>query len=133
MVEGGRFRWLLNYVGRERFEVASGSLEPGAHALRFEFEPTAEPDFRRGRGPAGRALVYVDGELSGATEVPYTTPTRFGPVGFSCGYAAFDTVAPDRYAAPFRFTGTIERVTFDVSGELTTYDAAELQRLLIEQ
>ena len=38
MVEGGRFRWLLNYVGRERFEVASEVLGPGAHALRFERE-----------------------------------------------------------------------------------------------
>jgi arylsulfatase len=133
MVSEGRFRWLLNYVGRDRFEVASGVLSPGAHELRFEFDPTAKPDFRSGRGPAGRAVVYVDGALAGATEVPYTTPTRFGPVGFSCGYAAFDSVAPDIYTAPYRFTGTIERVTFDLSGELTTYDAAEFQRLMIEQ
>jgi arylsulfatase len=56
-----------------------------------------------------------------------------GVLGLSCGYAAFDTVDPRLYSAPFRFTGTIERVTVDVSGELIVDDEADLRRLMIQQ
>jgi arylsulfatase len=56
-----------------------------------------------------------------------------GPVGFSCGYAAFDTVAPVLYAAPFRFRGTLHRLTVDLSGELLQHDEAELRGLMAEQ
>ena len=132
-VQDGRLHHLLNYVSRAHFHVMSEPLGTGEMALRFEFEPTGPPNFRAGQGPPGRSLLYVDDRLVGAAEVPYTTPNRFGPVGFSCGYAAFDSVDPDRYRAPFRFTGTIARVVFDLSGELTRYDDAEFRRLLIEQ
>lgn len=56
-----------------------------------------------------------------------------GVLGLSCGYAAFDTVDPSLYPAPFRFTGTIERVTVDVSGELIVDDEAEFKRLMTQQ
>jgi arylsulfatase len=56
-----------------------------------------------------------------------------GPVGFSCGYAAFDTVDPNLYAAPFRFSGTIHRATIDISGELIGHDEAELRGILARQ
>jgi arylsulfatase len=133
-VQDGRLHHVLNYLHLERFSTTSGAdVLSGDHQLRYEFAPTGGPDFRAGRGSPGTSKLYVDDELVGASELPYTTPNRFGPVGFSCGYAAFDSVAPDRFAAPFRFTGTIRRLVIDISGDLIQHDAAELRRVMTQQ
>ena len=42
----------------------------------------------------------------------------WGTEGLTCGYDGGDRVAPDEYADEFRFTGTLKRVTLDLSGEL---------------
>jgi arylsulfatase len=101
--------------------------------VRYEFEPTGQPNFGKGWGPPGNSLLYVDGTLVGAAALPYSTPNRFGPVGFSCGYAAFDSCDPAQFAAPFRFTGTIEQLVVDLSGELLQHDEAEMRRLMADQ
>ncbi len=111
-VQDGHLHHHYNYLALDQFTVSS--IEPvptGEVRLRYEFVPTGKPDFRRGHGPPGHGLLFIDDRLVGATEFSHTTPGRMGPVGFSCGYAAFDSVAPDRYRIPFRFTGTIHRVT----------------------
>ena len=41
-------------------------LPEGSHRLRFEFEPTGEPDIPSGQGSPGRAQLYVDDRLVGA-------------------------------------------------------------------
>ena len=47
-------------LGRDRFALEStDTLSEGRHALRFEFEPTGEPDIANGRR-AGRGQLYVD-------------------------------------------------------------------------
>ncbi len=104
--------------------------------FRYEFVPTGPARFGEGKGPAGNAMLYFDDRLVGAIEMAHTTPSRVGPVGFSCGYAAFDSVDPERYAIPFRFTGTIHRVTYDTSGDgllHDTHDEAEFQALMSQQ
>ena len=129
IVQDGRLHHLYNHLALDRFVVSSAAeLPAGDLRLRYEFAPT-----EKGFGPPGRSLLFVDDELVGAAHLPHTTPNRMGPAGFSCGYAAFDSVDPDRYAAPFRFTGTIHRVTVDLSGELLHHDEAELQRLMSQQ
>jgi arylsulfatase len=125
---------VLNYVNKARFTVSSAvPLTPGRHTVRYEFEPTGQPNFGKGWGPPGNSLLYVDGTLVGAAALPYSTPNRFGPVGFSCGYAAFDSCDPAQFAAPFRFTGTIEQLVVDLSGELLQHDEAEMRRLMADQ
>ena len=95
-VAGGRLVHLYNDLAVDRFEVASNIEVPiGDVTLRYESVPAGPIRFQEGKGP----------------------------VGFSCGDAAFDTVAPGRYAIPFRFTGTIHRVT----------DDAEFQALMSQQ
>jgi arylsulfatase len=134
MVLDGKLCHVYNWVGSERFTTASDEvLTPGEHELRFEFAPTGAPDLMAGKGSPGNGLLSVDGRLVGATAFPFTTTNRMGPVGFSCGYAAFDTVAPDVYTTPFRFAGTIHRVTVDLSGELLQHDEAELRGLMAQQ
>jgi arylsulfatase len=134
LVQDGRLHHVLNYLALARFVVSAVEpLPTGDMTLRYEFVPTGPPRFREGLGPPGHSMLYVDDRLVGAIELPYSTPNRIGPVGFSCGYAAFDSVDPDRYRAPFRFTGTIHRVVIDVSGDELLHDEAEFRRLMAEQ
>ena len=66
-------------------------LTEGRHALRYEFEPTGEPDIPNGKGVPGRGQLYIDGKLVANTEFPHTTPLLFELEGLSCG---FDFGAP---------------------------------------
>ena len=106
-VEGGRLRFVYNYVGRDQFELESGELSPGRHALRFEFEPTGEPDFAVGKGAPGRGQLYVDGTLVANRDFPHTVPLLFELEGLSCGYdfgAPRGTATSRRSPSPAQFT-----------------------------
>jgi len=132
-VDDGRLRYVYNYGGREHFDVAAPDpLPPGRHALRYEFEPTGQPDFTVGKGAPGRAQLYVDGELVANAEYPYTTALIFELEGLSCGYD-FGAPATDNYQPPFAFTGTIHSVTVEVSGDLIDDDEAVIARMMAQQ
>jgi arylsulfatase A-like enzyme len=132
-LDGGRLTYLYNYVGRDHFQVVSPDPVPdGRHLIRYEFEPTGEPDLRNGKGSPGRAQLYVDGTLVAGAEFPHTTPFIFELEGLSCGYD-FGAPAADAYQPPFEYTGTIHSVTFDLGGELIKDDEAEIARLMAQQ
>ncbi|MEV0950478.1 arylsulfatase [Promicromonospora sp. NPDC050249] len=132
-LDDGRMRYVYNYVGREQFDVSSSDPVPeGRHVLRYEFEPTGEPDFRAGRGAPGRAQLYLDGTLVATADFPVTTPIVFELEGLSCGYD-FGAPATGEYAPPFEFTGTIHSVTIDVSGDLIKDEESEIARLMAQQ
>ncbi len=123
-----------NYVGLRSFAVSSiRPIPSGEVVLRYEFEPTGEPDVLSGRGSPGRSRLYFDDVLVGHGELEYTTPITTGVLGMSCGYAAFDSVDPDSYSAPFPFTGEIRELAIDLSGELTSHSEAELREVLAKQ
>src|SRR5438105_360008 len=85
-VKDRRLHYTHNWVGRELMAVqADSELSPGRHTLRFEFEPTGQPDLANGHGAPGRFQLYIDGELAGDEEVPYTTPFAFNPGALTCG------------------------------------------------
>ena len=131
-VAEGRPRFSYNYVGRDRFDVACPDpLSAGKHTVRFEFQPTGEPDIRKGKGTPGRAEIYVDGDLKAVTDFPHTTPLFFEIEGLSCDY---DYGAPaGLYQPPFTFTGTLDQVTVDLSGDLVEDDEATMRRLMAQQ
>ncbi len=132
-VQDGRLRYAHNYVGREVHGVVSDDqLAVGERELRFEFEPTGKPDMANGRGAAGSAQLYVDGELAGAAELPVTIPFMINPGAMSCGANPGSPVI-DAYPSPFRFTGTLYSVTIDVSGELIHDPEAELRAHMARQ
>jgi arylsulfatase A-like enzyme len=133
-VKDGQLCFLYNYVGLDHFEVkgGNGGLSEGRHSLRFEFEPTGEPDIANGKGVPGRGQLYIDGTLVGATEFPHTTPLLFELEGLSCGYD-FGAPASEVYHAPFPFTGTIRQVAVDLAGELIADDEAEMRVLMARQ
>jgi hypothetical protein len=113
--------------------ISSEPIPTGEVSLRYEFEPTGKPKFREGKGSPGRFQLYINNKLVGNLEVPHSTPNMFGVLGASCGYAAFDSVNPAIYEAPFRFSGEIKQVVIDVSGEIIKDDEAELKRLMTQQ
>lgn len=132
-VKDKQLHYVHNYLGREMFGVHSDTpLEPGTHELRFEYEPTGSPDLAKGHGSPGRMQLYVDGDLAGAADIPYTTPLFFNPGGLVCGANPGSPITPD-YAEPFAFTGTLHHVTVDLSGDLITDDEAELRLHMARQ
>ena len=132
-IKDGKLRYSHNYLSRAIYTVHSESAVPtGKHSLRFEFEPTGEPDMAAGRGASGRLQLYIDGTLVGNTEAPVTTPFVFNPGALTCGSNPGSAVTPD-YLSPFHFTGTIEHVTVDVSGELIEDTEAQLRVALARQ
>ena len=139
MSDDGRLRYGHNYSGLKIFEVATDEPVPaGKHTLRFEFEPTGKPDFAKGLGAPGRLELYVDGTLAGAAEASTTTPLFFELEGLSCGYDSGAPVLKGRYTSPFRFTGDLKKVTFDVGGgahrgrrcDIPSHDGAPVTTIL---
>jgi arylsulfatase A-like enzyme len=132
-IKDGKLRYVHNYVGRELLGVESEDVvPPGKHELRFEFEPTGEPDLAHGKGAPGRLQLYIDGSLVGDSDAAVTTPFVFNPGTLTCGADPGSPVTPD-YVAPFTFTGTLHSVTLDVSGELIEDTEAELRAHLARQ
>jgi arylsulfatase len=132
-IKDGRLRYVHNYVGRELHGVTSPDPVPtGAHELRFEFEPTGQPDMAHGRGAPGRLQLYVDGKLVATADAPVTTPFILNPGALSCGFNVGSPVT-DEYVSPFRFTGTLHQVVVDISGELIHDPEAELRAHMARQ
>ena len=133
-VKDGKLHYAHNYVGKEIFAVQSAAiLAEGRQTLRFEFEPTGPPDMPNGKGAPGRFQLYVDGDLVGNVDVPYTVPIVYELEGLSCGYDFGAPVLEDVYKAPFTFSGTLHSVTVEVGGELIQDDEATLRRLMAQQ
>jgi arylsulfatase len=132
-VQDKRLHYAHNYVGRDIFRVSSPEPVPtGKHELRFEFEPTGKPDLAAGKGAPGHLQLYVDGELVATADAPVTTPFAFNPGALACGLNPGSPVTPD-YRSPFKFTGTIDKVVIDVSGELIHDPELELRAHLARQ
>ncbi len=132
-VKDNRLQYAHNYVGRATYQVsAPDPLPAGRHQLRFEFEPTGQPDIAQGKGSSGRAQLYVDGQLIAQDEFPVTTPMVFNPGGLTCGANPGSPVTGD-YQAPFRFTGTLHTVTVDLSGDLITDTDSEMRVAMARQ
>ncbi|MFF5312927.1 arylsulfatase [Streptomyces massasporeus] len=128
-----RLHYAHNYLRRDLYSVSSTEDVPeGRHELRFEFEPTGEPDLAHGKGMPGRAQLYVDRRLVGETEIPVTTPLMFNPGGMTCGANPGSAVTSD-YRPPFRFSGTLHTVTVDLSGELITDPESEMRMHMARQ
>ncbi|KOG43283.1 arylsulfatase [Streptomyces resistomycificus] len=132
-VKDGHLHYAHNYVQRALYHVGSREKVPeGRHTLRFEFEPTGNPDIAHGKGASGRAQLYIDGRLVGETDMPFTTPVAFNPGGMACGANPGSAVTPD-YRAPFRFTGTLHTVTVDLSGDLIVDAPSEMRMHMARQ
>jgi arylsulfatase len=134
-VKDGKLHHLYNYVARTYFHVESESAVPaGRRQLRYEFEPTGEPDVLAGKGAPGRAQLYIDDKLVGQTQMTVTNPIMLGLAsGVAVGADPGAPVSMDAYKGPFPFTGTIHTVTIDVSGDLIVDEEAVMRMVMARQ
>jgi hypothetical protein len=129
-VKDKKLHYLHNYIGLEQLTVSSSIDVPeGETKLRYEFEPTGQPNFGEGLGSPGRAQLYIDGKLVANQKFWTTVPITFGIEGLSCGYD-FGEAVTHEYETPFTFTGLIKQVTVDLSGDLIEDDEAKVRKLM---
>ena len=75
----------------------------------------------------------MNGELVGQLDLPVTIPLQNGlGQGIVCGRHVGAPVT-NAYNPPFEFTGTIERVTVDVSGDLIHDTEAQIRMVMARQ
>jgi arylsulfatase A-like enzyme len=129
-----KLHYAYNFLGVQQFHFATdATISDGRHELRFQFEPTGKPDIAHGKGTPARGQLYIDGKLAGQGDLPVTIPLDIGITdGLSCGRDEGSTVTTD-YQAPFAFTGTLEKIVVDVSGELLEDKAAEMRSVMAHQ
>lgn len=81
----------------------------------------------------GVSTLYFDDEAVGTGPIERTVPVQYSITGegLCCGYDDRSGVA--EYAAPFEFTGTIDKVVVNVSGRPFVDVALEIERAFITQ
>jgi arylsulfatase len=127
------FVYNLLDLKRERWEGGVGaedwlgsSLAPGKHTIVFDFKSDGP-----GLGKGGTGVLSVDGRMLAQKKMEHTIPFIMSideslDIGMDTR-----TGVDDSYKLPFKFTGTINKVTYDVKPEqLTTADREEMQRIL---
>jgi arylsulfatase len=114
-VKDGRLAHDYNFVGTHHVVRSPAPLAPGRHALRWELERTGEF--------AGRGKLSVDGEVCGEIAIPRTHGGLVSFIGFEVGRAPAPAVSD--FVAPFPFTGTLERVVFELGADQEVDRAAE--------
>ena len=78
----------------------------------------ASPTLPKARGTPGRAQLYINGKLVGQTDFPYTVPLIMALGGGLMVGRNPGSAVSRLYGPPFAFTGTIFKVTADVSGQM---------------
>ena len=133
-VKDHKLHYAYNFLGVQQFHlVTDTTVGDGRHELRFEFEPTGKPDLAHGKGTPAHAQLYVDGQLAGQGDLPITIPLSIGITeGLSCGRDDGSGVTTD-YRAPFAFTGQLEKIVVDVSGELLEDKDAKMRAVMAHQ
>ncbi len=125
-VQDGKLHHTYSLLGIQSYTLTSPKRLPSGPVIaRFEFIADAP---KPGTGGLGRLLV--NGDVVAEAHMQYTVPARFS--AYACMDIGRDNHRPvsPTYKSPFIFTGTINKVTFDLEhptakseaekGELTT-------------
>ena len=102
-----RFRWEGGVGGRVGADLFGRALAPGKHTLVFDFKYDGP-----GPGKGGTGVFTVDGKEMAKKTIAHTVPLMMTidetfDVGLDTG-----TGVDDSYKLPFKFTGTIDKLTF---------------------
>lgn len=112
---------------------STDNVPEGAVELRFEFAPSAKPDFTKGKGSGGHVQLYINGKPCGQGEIPVTIPLLISITeGLECGSDSCSRISA-QYSAPFAFTGIIHDVVVDVSGDLIEDKEAAMRTVMARQ
>jgi arylsulfatase len=127
-VKDGKLHFAYNYLARKMYRIDdSNALPTGDVTVLYEFEVTGKPELRSGKGAPGTGKLFVDGNQVGSVDMDVTVPFLFSAEGLSVGSDYGDSVDHDNYRTTFPFTGTVKRVTFDLSEDALD-DAEKLLR-----
>jgi arylsulfatase len=117
-MQNNRLVYAFNYLQLEEYIVQSDVEVPaGEVTLGFAFEATGEPDVLNGKGTPGIGRLFINGEQVAETELAENVAVLYSSTeGVDCGRDPLTAVSK-RYEPPYAFTGHLEKVTIDVSGE----------------
>ena len=111
----GKPVFLYNLLDLKRTTWDGPSLSAGKHTIVFEFKSDAP-----GLGKGGTGVLAVDGKEVAKNSVEHTTPITFPEdETFDIGEDTRTGIAmlQYRYEVPFKFTGKIDKVTFNLGAE----------------
>jgi arylsulfatase len=121
----GKPVFLYNFLDLKRTAWAGPELKPGNHTIVFDFKFDGG-----GLGKGGTGTLFVDGKEVDRKSMEHTTPVMFPEdEDFDIGQ---DTRTPlalveYRYECPFKFTGRINKLTFNLGPpEYTEADRKQL-------
>ncbi len=113
--------------------TSSPPVPEGRSLLSYQFEVTGPPDLANGKGTPGTGTLFINEKPVGSMKLPCTMPITISiDERLTCGKDSGSPVA-DIYEAPFLFTGTLQRVAVDVSGERIQDHEAEIRLALARQ
>jgi arylsulfatase len=99
-----RYRWEGGVLSDD---LLGASIKPGKHTLVFDFKYDGP-----GPGKGGTGVFTVDGKELARQTIPHTIPLMMTiDETFDVGIDT-RTAVDDSYTLPFRFTGTIDKLTF---------------------
>jgi hypothetical protein len=116
-VHDGALQFDYNALGTHYRARAPLSISEGRHELAARFD-------RNDRG--GLLTLVVDGEDVGSAEVPKLV-RMLGSTGLDVGRNALSPIVDD-YEPPFPFTGTIDRITFQIRSRAEKAEVAATAR-----
>ena len=133
---GGRPVFVYNLLNLKRYRFEGGvgaedwlggrGLEPGKHTMVFDFKYDGP-----GLGKGGTGVLTVDGKVLSQQKMEHTIPFMMAiDESFDIGMDT-RTGVDDSYKLPFRFTGTIDKLTIKTGPEqLAAEDRQRMQRAL---
>ena len=121
----GHVVFLYNLLDLKRTAWEGPELKGGKHTIRFDFKPEGP-----GLGKGGTGILSVDGKEVAKKSMENTIPIDFPEdetfdVGLDTrtGVAAIEY----RYDCPFKFTGKIDKLTFDLGpSQMTAEDRQQM-------
>jgi len=106
------YRWEGGVLGHG---LTADALKPGAHTIVFDFKYEGP-----GPGKGGTGVLTVDGKELARKKIDHTIPLLMSiDETFDVG-SDTRTAVNDSYKLPFRFTGTIDKLTFNLGPEQLT-------------
>jgi arylsulfatase len=112
MLDLTHYRWEGGVLGHG---LTADALGPGKHTIVFDFKYDGP-----GPGKGGTGVFTVDGKEIATKKIPHTIPLLMSiDETFDVG-SDTRTAVNDDYKLPFRFTGTIDKLTFNLGPEQLT-------------
>jgi len=102
----GRPEFVYNLLDLKRFVWQGSAISPGKHAIVFDFKYDGP-----GPGKGGTGVLSVDGKELARKTIPHSVPLTM--TFFETFDVGVDTRTPvdESYELPFRFTGTLNKLT----------------------